>query len=481
MNQGGGLYVAHFDTAGTTYIETLYDVSGVAVRWALPLGLQRFEFTIRAKSRIDAYQRYTTHQGDRFLLLDHFTDRPIADGYCYEVVPNGYLTTYIIANKRHTDQYETDNPTATDTTDVYIKSVLTNHVPSVISDQSNIAGTGLVIGEAFAVNETTGDLPLSIISNLAGLGNSSNEALDYYLVPQPLSGGFPQDPLPYLVSRTTTNASLFDWQVGILDLAPYGFSRHIWDLANDITIYYTQTTTLTANAASGATALTVASIAGFSDNDEIEITLDSGTKQRTTINGAPAGVTINIDDPLTDPASGAINSNLVAKLSPTGTTTGTDTDSQARYWLRELRDVQTNLNQTQANALRDLLLSIRATPTQQTSFVVSSGMVQDANGARYPVWRMLINPGKIRLNDIFPVSSIADLEENSESVFRIVALDYNHDQRSMTVTPDNTKGSARLDVILQQAGIEIAQIVDKPTKPPTGAGGMVQSKQQRRL
>ncbi len=55
-------------------------------------------------------------------------------------------------------------------------------------------------------------------------------------------------------------------------------------------------TTLTANASDGETAITVASIAGFTNGEPIGITLDDGTQHRTTINGVPAGSTINLTD-----------------------------------------------------------------------------------------------------------------------------------------------------------------------------------------
>ena len=55
-------------------------------------------------------------------------------------------------------------------------------------------------------------------------------------------------------------------------------------------------TTLTAQANAGATAITVASISGFADNEFIGIILDDGTEHQTQVNGAPSGSTINFDD-----------------------------------------------------------------------------------------------------------------------------------------------------------------------------------------
>lgn len=51
---------------------------------------------------------------------------------------------------------------------------------------------------------------------------------------------------------------------------------------------------------SGETAITVDSISNMADGDNIGIQLDGGAYQWTTINGTPAGVTVNLDDALTD-------------------------------------------------------------------------------------------------------------------------------------------------------------------------------------
>ena len=62
-------------------------------------------------------------------------------------------------------------------------------------------------------------------------------------------------------------------------------------------------TTLSADAASGAGSITVASITGISDADNLGIVLDDGTLQWTTVNGAPAGSTVTPADVLDAAAS----------------------------------------------------------------------------------------------------------------------------------------------------------------------------------
>ena len=63
------------------------------------------------------------------------------------------------------------------------------------------------------------------------------------------------------------------------------------------------TTTLTADSAASDTTLTVSSITGFSNADQIGIELDNGNIDWTTVNGAPSGTTITITTGVTTAAS----------------------------------------------------------------------------------------------------------------------------------------------------------------------------------
>lgn len=62
-------------------------------------------------------------------------------------------------------------------------------------------------------------------------------------------------------------------------------------------------TTLGADAAAGAGTLTVASITGISNADNIGIVLDDGTLQWDTVNGAPSGTTVTLTGTLNSAAS----------------------------------------------------------------------------------------------------------------------------------------------------------------------------------
>lgn len=443
-----------YTTARSEMLESFGEPANIGIRCSLPGWLQRVEITVKAKSRADAYERYVSHLGHGFAIADSWLGTPIVDGWCYEIVPDGMHVVYIIGGawKRHSDQYEQNDPGAVNT-DAYIKSVLSGHVPAVNSDQSNISGTSTSVGSVYRVDPLFGTNPDDIIEEMLKAGNSSDAVMDYYTVSAPFDGTALQNPYAYLQARS--NTASIDWQVNRADLASLSMSRNIWNLANNVQIGYTQATTLSSGAASGATSLTVSSITGFSDNDEIRIEMDSGSFRSTTINGTPAGSTINIDDALTHAAA---SGNQVIRVTQTATSAASATSD---YWTRYRREYQKQLNQTQAQQYRDALLAEYKDPAQETSFSIGAPYVRNGNGALYPLWRLCHKPGYIRINDLFPEVSLFDTSRDRQRVFFMQSLDYDHASRRLRVVPDAARGDRRLDILLQRLGSDAGQTVSR--------------------
>ena len=453
---------ARYNTARTTLLEAYDRIENVGVRWSLPGGFQRAEVTVRVRSKFDAARAYFRHPGDGFAILDSYLDTPIVDGWVYEVVPDGNFVHYIIGGawKRHFERWEADAPAVTDDTDVVIKTALTNHVPAVNTDQSHIDATSIDIGSSYKLDPWTGERPGDIINEILRIGNTSNQTVDYWLVPAPLNGLYPQLPLPYLAGR---NPSAADWQVSRRDLKHLTMSRHLWDLANSIGIYYIPSTTLDTAEAAGQTVLGVTATTGFAADDEVEIDLDNNTTWKTTIASVSAGVSITVNDAL---PSAAASGNLVRNGNITGSGFLTDATSQADYWASVIRDVQRGMDATQAAQYQQAYSDRFANPVPQAAFTIGAGRIKDGNGARWPLWRMLINPGYIRINDLFPGLGLFAVTVDNLTTFRITALDYDYKSNTMRVTPDNT--DQRIDVILGQVAAGVGQIISREDAVTTG-------------
>lgn len=91
-----------------------------------------------------------------------------------------------------------------------------------------------------------------------------------------------------------TNSRFYEWDTVVSE----------WQYVGDGT-----STTLSSAASATDTSIEVNDITGFSDGDPIGIELDDGTQHKTTINGAPSGSTINIDDAM--PGAAAIGNDVL--------------------------------------------------------------------------------------------------------------------------------------------------------------------------
>lgn len=412
----------------------------VGVRCSLPGWLQRAEWAEVKQNYYASYHAYQTELGRRVAFMDKQLN-VICDGWLYEAIPDGRHVIFVAGGawKHHSDRLVTDTFTATDTIDTVITNVLSSYVSHIDSSTTRITGSSTAIGNLYAVAENAGSTVADIISNLMSFSDSSNNIYDYWLQSQPLVANKLVYPIPYLTARNNSTA---DYVFSESDLRhrPQQ-SRHIWQLATRTLSYYRLSTTLSANAASGATALTVSSISGFSDNDEIEIVLDSGTRQTTTINGAPAGSTINIDSALTHAAA---SGNVVSRLALTATSTNTNSGSESSWWRVDRTFINDTMNQAQAEQYRDAYAGIYNEAVAQNAFVVAASRVQTAGRVAVPNVHLLKRPFYFEVADFEP-----------DRVFFSTSVDY--DGYSFRIVPDVP--DQRLDALLKRAGIQSGEMV----------------------
>lgn len=106
-----------------------------------------------------------------------------------------------------------------------------------------------------------------------------------------------------------TGIHVWTEEEGILFLNPGQVRYAIGGVTDDNTsdAYTYVLGTLNANAAQGATSLTVESIEGILRYDNIGIILDDGSTQWTTVSHTPTGTTVRLTDPLTDTADSGNN------------------------------------------------------------------------------------------------------------------------------------------------------------------------------
>jgi hypothetical protein len=466
------LYAARYDGAtdfNLAAAETFEDLVDVGIRWSLPGGVQRFEITVRAKSKVDSYIRYKDHLGHRFALFDNLVDKYIG-GQCYEIVPDGNTIKYICGSwwkRANDDDYKVGDFPATGDTDAIIKDILTDSVSFDSTDQTNIDPSSVAIGGW--VPEFPGVRPVDAIGELALVGavvGGEDVPMDFYFVDPSFNGTQMQAPLPYLKSRSTTADP--DWVFNIEDLAPGALTlaRHIWDLKTDIYIGYGR-------------------LGGTHDGADGSSKLIDSTADFITDGVRPGDRVVNITD-----------DTVFEVAAVTNLTTLTFTNDASASWdsapaedvysikLREpkwtavnspatsdwgtvlYKEVHMEMDQTQAEQYRDQLYTTYNDAVLQQSFVVSAPHINSGTGLGRALWRPLMgNSFYFRADDIFPEAALFDTSDDREKAFMAVAMDYTYRDNRLRVVPSTN--DPRLDAILNQAGILNGQIIS------TSAGSLL--------
>ena len=103
---------------------------------------------------------------------------------------------------------------------------------------------------------------------------------------------------------------------------------------------------------------------------------------------------------------------------------------------------------------------LEAGATQVQAFTVTAPTIRDGNGARWPLWEVIAQGGGyIRVNDLFPAAAIFGESNNSLTVFRITALDYDYTSNTLRINVDNQ--DRRLDVRLRRFGIVNSESINR--------------------
>ncbi len=448
---------------GSSPNELFSEISDLGIRWtAVGGGVQRVELTVRNKNKLDGYRRYDEHLGHTFAIYDDYLHSYIS-AQCFEVVPDGRHTTYIMSGpfkRTYDDTYDNidwkaDLSAVTDT-DVAIKSVLTRAVTVDDTDQTNIDGSGVNVGgwTPKHVGTRAGDA----ILELAPVGDSSDNPMDFYFVDQEFYRTQMQAPLPYFKSRSTTASP--NWIFSIEDLAPNGLTlaRHIWDLKTHIQIGYGRLAG-TCTAGSGA-ALIDGVTASFitdqvrpgdrainlNDNTVFEVaTVDSATQLSFT------------DTTVTNWAN--LEKYSIKMRDPKWTTSSAGSSD---YWTVEHREVRMEMDQTQAEQYRDQLYALYNDAQLQQAFVISAPTIKDGYGVNHALWEPFFGTSfYFRADNLFVDEAVFNDSDDRANSFMAVAMDYRHSTSRLRVVPST--GDSRLDAILGQAGLLQGQIISTET------------------
>jgi hypothetical protein len=125
------------------------------------------------------------------------------------------------------------------------------------------------------------------------------------------------------------------------------------------------------------------------------------------------------------------------------TASATDTDSQARYGLREKYDWDLGAAAvTAAEQYRDLILARYKDPQQSANFELNTWLY-DQWGGKWPLWRAIADfPFKFTVNDLIPDSTVLGHTLDNKRTFITQAVEYDYDSNTLSITPDTEDNRA---------------------------------------
>jgi hypothetical protein len=455
------LYISRYASAsigGTNPNENFRDISELGIRWAVPGGIHRIEFTIPAFSGYDPYRRYDLHLGHTIAVYDGYLDKYIS-GQVYEIVPDGRHVTYVCAGpwkRAYDDLYDNTDFPGSGNTNAIIKDILTDSVSIESTNQSNIAGSLIPVG-GWAPDDL-GSYAGDAIRELAVIGHSDNSPMDFYFADAQFQGLQMQAPLPFFKKRSTTASP--DWVFSTKDLAPNGLTlaRHIWDLKTHVWIGFGRLGGI-ADAGSGASLIDSGSTFitdGVRPGDRAINVTDNAVFEVDTVDSETQ---LSFTD--TTASNWALSDVFSIRLRDPKWTSG-QTPPSTDYWNVRYREKRMEMDETQANKYRDQIATLFSDAQQQQAFVISAPYIHDGFGTRWSLWRVFMNDSYyFRADDLFPEAAIFSSSDDRKATFMAVAMDYKYSNNRLRVVPST--GDSRLDSILGQAGLIQGQLISTET------------------
>ena len=471
-----GLRIARFSLDGL-YCHEDYGLnhSGLMIRCALPGWGQKAWFVARAASQARARNQHQQAHGQRILIYD--AAGPVWQGWVMAVDIDGRWIRYEAAGTyqvRMRDDWYSPTIDVSDTVSDFMQVMLTAVAPAVYVNAANFASNATEIGDVFvqAVEEGEGLLAADVIPALLAMRDSSYNLYDFWLQPRRWANARPQYDAAHYVQRVKTRVRA-DWYVRQNDLVESDRQQHshIYDYSDSATVAYGHVTG-TSSVPAPPTYYLYDPTVNF---HALGVTVgDMATDLTRSAGGAPvymyvAGISED-GHTLTGGSgynwyTGAVGHDYRIKLQQLGNVTVTASGT-TNLWSSVGQIFEApELDQTQASQLAAELAATYSNPVYQEPFTIGGRFVRDTNGGRWPLWSLLRKPGYMVQLDRYEYDTSGNEIDiiNRRGLFTS-ALDYNHDERTITVTPNEP--SDRLDVRLQAFGIVDGQTIE------SGRGGI---------
>lgn len=484
-----GLFAARYSLDGTTPLESFGErFSGLAIGTQLPGWLSKFEFAIRARSRADAMERERRQKGQQMVIYDN-VDAIIARGWVRGIRREGLAITYectgIWERLREIYFTGTRNPTSAVSTTIDALIDLSSGVNLINSLAANITANAAHTGD-IGIREIEAGIGIEVagtIEKLLAISDGTS-AFDWWTQEPRFEAGYKLGKaLAYYQARPATGTPA--WLIRQRDLLPDSgaIHSHIYDLASTAVVVPGRIIGHAYTGGAGTNALLIDTQENWFTDYNVQpgdtvINRDFSTSANINYGFVEEVGASSITAPLTNSGSGT-NTDWHYAVSYAGgddyeivlgePTKGISVTGTANYWAVTRRYDAPALDQTQAAVLAARILEAYEGPVYQQSIAIGSRYITAANGGRFPLWRLLVKPSIVRVQD-----DTAGIYEDTFDLYSthgayIVAASYNHDQGTISLTPNTFADT--LGALLQRAGVIDGRVIEDVIRPAPGEGG----------
>lgn len=468
------LRASRWDEAGT-YLHEDYggDIFNVSIRCSLPGWFQKAWFVTRARNQQQARNLHRNAHGQRIVFYDAIG--PLLTGFVMAVEVDGLRVRYEVAGtyacRMKQAYYQPASPDVSMTVPELLQDMLTTSVPAAYVSPANFAANSQTVGDVFLQQIIQGDgvLPADMVAPLLDMSDDTYQRYEAWFQARPWQGMRPvYDAFHYAVREMTRDYA--DWVLTRADLTEADAALHsnVYDYRSEVVVKYGKYTG-TSDYYPGDYYLHDDSVdflaIGVSVGDmvtDLTLTDSLGTPVYMYI----AAVTAHM---LTG-GSGynwydeeGTGHDYVIRLNKLGTITASATAASANLWDNVGVPFEApELNQTQAQQKAQELLASLSSPIYQQPFTIGAPGIKDGKlGGVYPLWRLLYRPSYLSIIGAGPEDvglAVNGIDLASRQGFYAVAADYNGDDGTVTITPNEP--FPRLDVALKQLGITNGETVD---------------------
>lgn len=450
-----GTMTAAIGNGTQIFSEYFTAVTGAGANWRLDkFGIQHFTYTVKARSHADAIRMKHHHPGELTALVNTASPRAIIGRVITAHLAGANRVHYKcqgIAPAHFSDEPITDIFTSATTRTAAVKTVLTNYLTYVSSDQTAVTGPYGTMG-GYQTDPIKGTTAAEFIADMLEGGNTTaGEAYDFWLQPPYLRGPKIEYPTPNLTARAVTAPSY--WIVKKDDTLTAQNARTIKDLTTTANVYYgTITGTHDGSANSGSLQDSSENFrtAGVMPGDRVHnITdgssasvawIDPSNDDLLSLTGLSGGTDNDFD-------VGDAYSIRLAKPISKQTATGT-----ANFWARTKTEIQPDMNSAQASARAEALIT--EDPIQQPTLTIGAAFLPWGKGGGKHSLYNVFTAGRnyIFWQDAAAANSVATtLGHPAGRLFLITGMDYDHDNNTLRLALE--KPPETLSDQLANAGI----------------------------